>query len=143
MLVDCKTGRIFACSNTRELSNRRSGTRLKTESETGERLKRCCLLIGHNNAKGFSFPIKSRHSSSHWKSSNKVRYAGLFRRQLTTFDAPFLMSRLTASLSSADGLTFNPESVSTRDLAWLTVSNSRGNPIERKCWLVPSTLDLV
>ena len=37
--VDCKTVRIFACSSTRELSNRRSGTRLKTESETGERRK--------------------------------------------------------------------------------------------------------
>ena len=27
-LLDCKTVRIFACSSTRELSNRRSGTRL-------------------------------------------------------------------------------------------------------------------
>ena len=35
--VDCKTVRIFACLSTRELSNRRSETRLKTESETGER----------------------------------------------------------------------------------------------------------
>ena len=89
MLVDCKTGRIFACSNTRELSNRRSGTRLKTESETGERLKRCCLLIGHNNAKGFSFPIKSQHSSSHWKSSNKVRYAGALPPAIDNFRRAF------------------------------------------------------
>ena len=37
--VDCKTVRIIACSSTCELSNRRSGTRLKTESETGERRK--------------------------------------------------------------------------------------------------------
>ena len=29
--------RIFACSSTLELSNKGSGTRLKTESETGER----------------------------------------------------------------------------------------------------------
>ena len=35
--VDCKTGRIFAYSSTREQSNKRSGMRLKTESETGER----------------------------------------------------------------------------------------------------------
>ena len=35
--VDCKTVRIFAYSSTREQSNKRSGTRLKTESETGER----------------------------------------------------------------------------------------------------------
>ena len=35
--VDCKTVRIFAYSSTRERSNKRSGTRLKTESETGER----------------------------------------------------------------------------------------------------------
>ena len=36
-LVDCKTVRIFAYSSTHEQSNKRSGTRLKTESETGER----------------------------------------------------------------------------------------------------------
>ena len=35
--VDCKTVRIFAYSSTREQSNKRCGTRLKTESETGER----------------------------------------------------------------------------------------------------------
>ena len=34
--VDCKTVRIFAFSSTREQSNKRCGTRLKTESETGE-----------------------------------------------------------------------------------------------------------
>ena len=34
---DCKTVRIFAYSSKREQSNKRSGTRLKTESETGER----------------------------------------------------------------------------------------------------------
>ena len=37
VFVDCKTVLIFAYSNTREQSNKRSGTRLKTESETGER----------------------------------------------------------------------------------------------------------
>ena len=36
-LVDCKTVRIIAYSSKREQSNERSGTRLKTESETGER----------------------------------------------------------------------------------------------------------
>ena len=36
-MVDCKTARIFAYSSKREQSNERSGTRLKTESETGER----------------------------------------------------------------------------------------------------------
>ena len=35
--LDCKTVRIFAYSSTHEQSNKRSGTRLKTESETGER----------------------------------------------------------------------------------------------------------
>ena len=35
--LDCKTVRIFAYWSTREQSNKRSGTRLKTESETGER----------------------------------------------------------------------------------------------------------
>ena len=35
--IDCKTVRIFAYSSKREQSNKRSGTRLKTESETGER----------------------------------------------------------------------------------------------------------
>ena len=36
--LDCKTVRTsFAYSSTREQSNKRSGTRLKTESETGER----------------------------------------------------------------------------------------------------------
>ena len=34
--LDCKTVRIFAYSSTREQSNNSSGTRLKTESETGE-----------------------------------------------------------------------------------------------------------
>ena len=33
-MVDCKTVRIFAYSSTREHSNKRSGTRLRTESET-------------------------------------------------------------------------------------------------------------
>ena len=36
-LVDCKTVRIFAYSSTREQSNKRSATKLKTESKTGER----------------------------------------------------------------------------------------------------------
>ena len=35
--LDCKTVRIFGYSSTREQSNKRSGMRLKTESETGER----------------------------------------------------------------------------------------------------------
>ena len=35
--LDCKTVRIFAYSSTREQSNKMSGMRLKTESETGER----------------------------------------------------------------------------------------------------------
>ena len=35
--LDCKTVRIFAYLSKREQSNKRSGTRLKTESETGER----------------------------------------------------------------------------------------------------------
>ena len=35
--LDCKTVRIFAYSSKREQSNKRSGTRLKTESETEER----------------------------------------------------------------------------------------------------------
>ena len=37
MWLDCNTVRIFACSSARERSNKRSGTRLRTESETGER----------------------------------------------------------------------------------------------------------
>ena len=37
VLLDCKTVRIFAYSSTREQSNKRCGTRLKTEGETGER----------------------------------------------------------------------------------------------------------
>ena len=37
MWLDCNTVRIFACSSTREQSNKRSGTRLRTESETRER----------------------------------------------------------------------------------------------------------
>ena len=34
--LDCKTVRIFAYSSTREQSNKRSGTRLKTEGWGGE-----------------------------------------------------------------------------------------------------------
>ena len=34
-VLDCKTVRIFAYSSTREQSDKRSGMRLKTESETG------------------------------------------------------------------------------------------------------------
>ena len=37
LAVDCKTVRIFAYSSKREQSNERSGKRLKTESETGEK----------------------------------------------------------------------------------------------------------
>ena len=36
VFVDCNTVRIFACSSS-EQSKERSGTRLRTESETGER----------------------------------------------------------------------------------------------------------
>ena len=43
--VDCKTVRIFAYSSTREQSNKMSGMRLKTESETGER--RFFILASH------------------------------------------------------------------------------------------------
>ena len=35
--LDCKTVRIFAYSSTREQPNKRSGTKLKTQSKTGER----------------------------------------------------------------------------------------------------------
>ena len=35
-VLDCKTVRISAYSSTREQSNKRSGKRLKRESETGE-----------------------------------------------------------------------------------------------------------
>ena len=34
--IDCKKVRIVACSSTCEQSKKRSGTRLKTESETGD-----------------------------------------------------------------------------------------------------------
>ena len=44
VVVDCKTVRIFAYSRTREQSNKRSGTRLKTESERLERFARMRLL---------------------------------------------------------------------------------------------------
>ena len=36
IVIDCKTVRIFAFSSTPEQSNKRCGTRLKTESESGE-----------------------------------------------------------------------------------------------------------
>ena len=35
--LDCKTVRLFAYSSTREQSNKSSRTRLKTETQTGER----------------------------------------------------------------------------------------------------------
>ena len=35
--MDCKTVRIFAYSSSRQQLNKRSGTRVKTESKTGER----------------------------------------------------------------------------------------------------------
>ena len=44
VVEDCKTVRIFAYSRTREQSNKRSGTRLKTESERLERFARMRLL---------------------------------------------------------------------------------------------------
>ena len=47
--VDCKTVRIFAYSSTHEQSNKRSGTRLKTESETRER--RFFFLSPHTPAR--------------------------------------------------------------------------------------------
>ena len=45
--VDRKTVRIFAYSSTREQSNKRCGTRLKTESETGERLREARAVRAH------------------------------------------------------------------------------------------------
>ena len=44
IVIDCKTVRIFAYSSTREQSNKRSGTRLKTESERLARFARVRLL---------------------------------------------------------------------------------------------------
>ena len=41
--LDCKTVRIFVYSSTREQSNKRSGMRLKTKSQTGERRWACEL----------------------------------------------------------------------------------------------------
>ena len=38
--MDCKTVRIFAYSSMRGQSNKRSGVRLKTESETVGRMRR-------------------------------------------------------------------------------------------------------
>ena len=49
--TDCKTVRIFAYSSTREQSNKRSGTRLKTESEV-ETLKIRCFFSGLTRPKG-------------------------------------------------------------------------------------------
>ena len=43
-LLDCKTVSIFAYSSTREQSNKWSGTKLKTESENGERRFFFCRL---------------------------------------------------------------------------------------------------
>ena len=45
--LDCKTVHIFAYSSTREQSNKRSGTRLKAESETGERCFARVRLLHH------------------------------------------------------------------------------------------------
>ena len=42
--IDCKTVCIFAYSSMREQSNKRSGTRLKTERETGERRQKYSRL---------------------------------------------------------------------------------------------------
>ena len=39
--LDCKTVRIFAYSSTRKQSNKSSGMRLKTESETGDWRRAC------------------------------------------------------------------------------------------------------
>ena len=47
LYVDCKTVRIFAYSSTCEQSNRRSGMRLQTESETGERRLSFFSLASH------------------------------------------------------------------------------------------------
>ena len=47
-MLDCKTVRIFAYSGTREQSNKRSGTRLKTESRTGERRETFFFLLPHS-----------------------------------------------------------------------------------------------
>ena len=44
VVEDCKTVRTFAYSRTSEQSNKRSGTRLKTESERLERFARMRLL---------------------------------------------------------------------------------------------------
>ena len=43
-----KDFRIFAYSSTRDQSNKTSGTRLKTESETGKRLKWCPRSISRD-----------------------------------------------------------------------------------------------
>ena len=56
--IDCKTVRIFAYSSTREQSTKRSGTRLKTESETGER--RFFSLASHARRKCEARALRAR-----------------------------------------------------------------------------------
>lgn len=73
----------------------------------------------------------------------QVRYAGALPPAIDNFRRAFSCVPTDSPLSSADGLTFNPEVVSIGDLVWLTVSDNRGNSMKRKCWLVPSTLDHV
>ena len=56
--LDCKTVHIFAYSRTREQSNKRSGTRLKTESETG--VLRACnarALRAHESSYATLYPF--------------------------------------------------------------------------------------
>ena len=57
--LDCKTDHIFAYSRTREQLNKRSGTRLKTESETGV-LQACDAraLCAHETSYAKLYPFR-------------------------------------------------------------------------------------
>ena len=70
-LLDYKIVRFFCVSSTREQSNKRTGGRLKTESETGERwslcpfiLRRLCACTSYSYAKPILKKKKRRCISS-------------------------------------------------------------------------------
>ena len=71
--LDCKTVRMFAYSSTREQSNKRSVTRMKTESETAERRHGRVRLARFARVKSVCLRIQVSASMSSKRSVTRMK----------------------------------------------------------------------
>ena len=132
--LDCKTVRIFAYSSTREQSNKRCGTRLKTESETGERLARFARLRILSHALPISLLIL-RKKPTVLQSSNRL--ARVFNNSLNQYHGKCIencVKKMHADKSGFKGQTFHSTHIASKSVqASLLLLNGLFLQKETKC----------